>query len=91
MKHLISKKTSVESDVALRALEHAHQARLARTAQRELGLTVEQIAEKSDVAISTARRFLGLDGDRNTRDPRTSTTWKVFGTLGYSVVLRKER
>lgn len=74
-----------------RLLDHQARSRTARSAQRELGWTVEQVAAAAGVSLTTAYRFLGLDGERSTKDPRSSTTFRIMAALGYECEWRRER
>lgn len=74
------------SDQLTRILNHLQRARLARAALAENGLTVGELAEKAGVNPKTALRFLGLAGETNTKDPRTSTTLKLLHVLGWRLV-----
>lgn len=71
-----------------RLLEHHKQARLARKSMMLEGLTVEQLADKASLHKDTVYRFIGVNSNYATKDPRTSTTRKVFEALGYTIELR---
>ena len=69
-----------------RWLDHQHRSRMARIEQRKSGMTVEEIAERAGLRVNTVYRFLGLATrwtEGNSKDPRTSTTMKVFAALGF--------
>lgn len=79
-------KARLGSDQVTRILDHLQRARLARAELTRLGLTVQDLAEKAQVHPKTALRFLGLAGETDTRDPRTSTTLKILSVLGWRLV-----
>lgn len=51
---------------------------------RRLKWSIEDLASMADVAWATAANYAWLS-KTHTKDPRTDTTRKVFGALGYSI------
>lgn len=89
---LLPRGTRLDSPKVNRVLDHAANSRLARAAMRESQITTDQLAEKTGLHVNTILRFLGLwYDDSNTKDPRTSTTVKVFNALGFDMVLQRRK
>jgi DNA-binding phage protein len=76
----------LDSDQTTRVLDHLQRARLARRELNVRQLTVSEIAEQTGLHYTTVMRFLGVGGKVETRDPRTSTTLKILGLLGWKLV-----
>lgn len=81
-----TKSPAICSPALTRLLDHMHRARLGRNALAQRNLTVTELAERTGLSYGTVLRFLGLDGERNTKDPRTSTTFKILHQLGWKLV-----
>lgn len=78
----------LDSDHTARVLDHSHRSRLARAAQRDLGLSIEQVAEKAGVCTATAGKFLGLWAP-HTQDPRSSTTFRILHALEFKITISR--
>lgn len=79
----------LDSPRTTRVLAHHQQSRLARLELSRLNLSTAEVAARTGLHPRTVQRFCGEAGDENTRDPRTSTTQRVFEVLGWELVLRR--
>jgi len=89
MKTLFPSRAKLDSPIVGRILDHSQNSRVANAELRRRGKTVSEIADSTGLHYNTVCAFLGLAGDRNTRDPRTSTTTRIFGDLGFELVFRR--
>lgn len=84
------RRVKLDSPRMERVLTQLQLARLANAEMCREGLSIKELAGRADLGESTVRRFIGMDGERSTIDPRSSTVRKIFEALGWHLTLVKQ-